>query len=511
MSQVAMGYRLPTRSELSVYGEKLGLDLRPSYFDEARNIFQSIAGSYKMLDEIADTPPSHAYPRTALHRPAKSDNEVGAWRVKVSIKGKPNGVLAGKSVAIKDNICVADVPISCGTSVDGIIPERDASVVTRLLDAGAQIAGISVCEYLAFAGGSFTCASGPVENPNIPGYTTGGSSSGSAALVAAGEVDVGLGTDQAGSVRVPASFSGLYGMKPTFGLIPYTGIMGVDASIDHVGVLSDNVSDNALFLNVLAGADGIDSRQPQRARHIDYLESIAEGISDLKIAVVDEGFGHENSEADVDHAVRQAVNQLADMGANVRNVSVPMHAIATAIWTPIALEGGLHTLINGHGCALGIEGYCNHATMDLIDRVMQSGGEMADTVRISLLNGLHSATLNKGRYYAKAQNLRRRLRQSYDRLLEQFDILAMPTTPMKATRMPPADARMEVVVGQSWNMNRNTCPFNLTGHPSLSVPCGKSSGRPVGLMLTGRHFEEHLIYRVAHSLETVCVRQRRAV
>ena len=147
--------------------------------------------------------------------------------------------------------------------LEGFVPEFDATVVTRLLDAGAEIVGKSVCEYFSFSGGAATSTSGPVHNPRAWGHTPGGSSTGSGALVAAGEVDMATGGDQAGSIRIPASLSGVVGIKPTWGLVPYTGIMGMDPTIDHAGPLTATAAENALFLEVMAGEDGYDSQASQ--------------------------------------------------------------------------------------------------------------------------------------------------------------------------------------------------------------------------------------------------------
>ena len=160
---------------------------------------------------------------------------------------------------MKDNICLAGVPMMNGAStLEGYVPDVDATVVQRILDAGGTIVGKSVCEYFCFSGGSHTSSSGPVHNPHRQGYSAGGSSSGSAALVAAGEVPMALGGDQGGSIRMPASFCGIYGMKPTHGLVPYTGIMPIELTIDHTGPMTATVEDNALLLEVLAGPDGLD-------------------------------------------------------------------------------------------------------------------------------------------------------------------------------------------------------------------------------------------------------------
>ena len=180
-----------------------------------------------------------------------------------SITEREGGPLAGRSVAIKDNTAVAGVPMMNGSAtLEGFVPARDATVVTRLLAAGATIAGKAVCEDLCFSGGSHTSRTGPVRNPWDTTRSAGGSSSGSAALLAAGVVDIATGGDQGGSVRIPAAYCGVVGHKPTHGLVPYTGAFPIEQTIDHLGPMARTVADVALTLAVLAGPDGLDPRQP---------------------------------------------------------------------------------------------------------------------------------------------------------------------------------------------------------------------------------------------------------
>ena len=214
-----MKFELPTPQTVKEIADELGFPIDDdAEVADMLTFMAPFADAYNAVDEMPDELPPVKYPRGDWYRPEVEENKHGAWYIKVTIKGAGDGKLAGKRIAIKDTACVAGVPMMNGASVlEGYVPDFDASVVTRLLDAGAEIAGKSVCEYFSVSGGSATSASGVVESPRNPGYTPGGSSTGSAALVAAGDVDMALGGDQAGSIRIPASYTGVVGIKPTFG------------------------------------------------------------------------------------------------------------------------------------------------------------------------------------------------------------------------------------------------------------------------------------------------------
>ena len=201
------------------------------------------------------------------------------------MKGAASGKLKGKTVALKDNIMLAGVPMMNGSAtLEGYVPDFDATIVTRMLDAGAEIVGKVHCESFCMSGGSHTGAVGPVHNPHKMGYSAGGSSSGSGVVVALGEVDMAIGGDQGGSIRMPSSFCGTYGMKPTWGLVPYTGIMPIEIFVDHTGPMTANVADNALLLEVIAGDDGYDPRI-KAPKVEEYTKALGGGVKGLKIGV----------------------------------------------------------------------------------------------------------------------------------------------------------------------------------------------------------------------------------
>ncbi len=496
-----MAVARPTVEQMGAIADSLGLDLSPERLADLIGHMGASFAAYDLVESLPDEVPEVKYPRTPGTFPAPADNPLNAWYVRTEIKGAPEGKLRGKTVAIKDNVCVAGVPMMNGAaSLEGYVPNLDATVVTRLLDAGATILGKAHCECFCFSGGSHTNATGPVRNPLKPTHSAGGSSSGSAALVATGEVDLAIGGDQGGSIRIPAAYCGIYGMKPTHGLVPYTGVMPIEATIDHTGPMTATVADNALMLEVLAGEDGLDPRQ-YAPRVAPYTEALGRGVRGLRIAVVREGFGWPQSEADVDEKVRAAAARLRDLGATVSEISLPDHATGAAIWTPVASEGAQAQMMLGNGMGFNWKGLYTTSLLDAHAAWRERADSLSDTLKITMLVGQYFLTHYRGRFYAKAQNLSRRLKAAYDRALDAHDLLLMPTLPLKATPLPPPDAPLALTLQRAFEMLPNTAPFDVTGHPAMAVPCGMSDGLPVSLMLVGRFFDETTIYAAAAAFE----------
>ena len=491
----------PTVEQLQEIVSSLHMSMSSREVSEYLDVMEGTFQAYDRLTQLPDNLPPVRYPRTPGFRPSADQNALNAWAVKAEVRGAAHGPLSGKRVVLKDNVCLAGVPMMNGaSSLEGYVPDVDATVVTRILDAGGTIAGKAHCEYFCLSGGSHTSAHGPVHNPYRYGYAAGGSSSGSAALVGAGEIEMAIGGDQGGSIRMPAGWCGIYGMKATHGLVPYTGVMPIEATIDHTGPMTATVADNALLLEVIAGADGLDPRQ-YNVRVDKYTAALGRGVAGMRIGVVTEGFNFENSEADVDQKVREAANRLRGLGATVEDVSIPMHRDGPAIWTPIALEGLMAQMMHGNGMGFNWKGLYTTSLLDAHANWRARANELSRTLKISMFAGEYFMRNYRGHFYAKAQNLSRVLAKSYDDALARFDLLLMPTLPMKATPIPPANAPLALWCQRGFEMLANTCPFDVTGHPAMSVPCGLSNGLPVGMQLIGKHYAESTIYRAAHAFE----------
>jgi len=491
----------PTPDQLKQIASEMGLSLTDGDVESFIELMKPSVEGYNVVDQLPDNLPPVKYPRNPGYRPSPDENKHNAWYYKSRVEGAKNGKLKGKTVVLKDNIMLAGVPMMNGSStLEGYTPDVDATVVNRILDAGGVILGKAHCEAFCLSGGSHTNTTGPVHNPHRMGYSAGGSSSGSAVLVALGEADMAIGGDQGGSIRLPSSFCGIYGMKPTHGLVPYTGIMPIEIYIDHTGPMTATVRDNALLLEVIAGADGYDPRQYAPIVH-SYTEMLEGGVKGLKIAVVKEGFGVPRSEPDVDDKVRAAAAHLGKLGAIVTEVSIPWHLLGGALWLPIGLEGLTQTMMWGDGYGLSRPDLYVTSLMDYHRGWRHRADEMSETTKLFTLFATHIHKLYGSRYYGKAMNITRQLIAAYDEVLAQHDLLLMPTTPMKAQPMPGPGATREEIVDRALEMITNTAPFDISHHPAMAVPCGMSDGLPVSMMLVGKHFEEPTIYRAAYAFE----------
>ncbi len=476
----------------------LAIDERelPAYQRAVEGLLGSWRAVEELYSEIAPIAPERSWSQP-------DGNEFGAWAVRTEIREASDGPLAARTIAIKDNVSVAGVPMMNGSrTVEGFVPSVDATVVERLLAAGATLAGKSVCEDLCFSGGSHTSKPAPVRNPWDPSRSSGGSSSGSGALVAAGQVDMAIGGDQGGSIRIPAAFCGVVGHKPTHGLVPYTGGFPIEQSIDHLGPLTRTVSDAALMLGVIAGVDGCDPRQPDGIETVDYLAALRQPVEGLRVGVVAEGFAHDNSEPEVDDAVRDAIDTLRGIGLDVEDVSIPWHAQAPAVWNVLATEGGLWQMVDGNGYGMNWKGRYDPELIEHYGRKWRSDpSQFSQTVKMVMLAGRHTFASEYGRHYAMARNLSRRLIEAYDAALASFDVLVMPTLPMRATTLPEPGAPVEEILARSLEMLANTAPFDVSGHPACSVPAGLAGGLPTGLMVIGKRFDDATVLRVADAFE----------
>ncbi|CAM4173628.1 Amidase [Mycobacterium basiliense] len=501
-----MAVRRPSAADIDAAARHFGFHFDGGSERDYLGAVLAMLASYDVVDELYDDlarPPVSPRDYRFLER---GDNPLGAWYVSTDISTGAQGPLSGRTVAIKDNIAVAGVPMMNGSrAMEGLIPSRDATVVRRLLDAGAIVSGKSVCEDLCCSGSSFTSASGPVRNPWDPMREAGGSSSGSAALLAAGEVELALGGDQGGSVRIPASLCGIVGFKPTYGLVPYTGAFPIERTIDHLGPMTRTVADAALMLSVIAGPDGEDPRQPGEVPAVNYRAELTGAVEGLRVGILTEGFGQQESNPNVDELVRSAAHRFSEIGCTVGEISVPWHRKAFHIFTVVITDGAAYQMLDGNGYGLGADGSYDPELMAHFARQrLINADELASTVKATALCGRYGLTTLGGASYAKARNLLPHARAAYDDALDQYDVLVMPTVPGTAEALPTGGPQDFALLAHAHGKAINTSPMDVTGHPAISVPAGLVDGLPAGMMIMGKRFHDATVLKLADAFESLC-------
>ena len=286
--------------------------------------------------------------------------------------------------------------------------------------------------------------------------------------------------------------------------MPYTGIVGFDLTIDHIGPMTRTVEDAALLLSVIAGKepDAADPRQPDQIKTVDYVKALSGDMKSLKVAIVKEGFGSQMSMPAVDTAVMNATKVLAKLGAQVKEISIPEHKTVVPLWNAIAIEGGVSSFYAGHHSYQN-KGWYNPRLMSAMGRGIKThGGDFSPTAKLGTLIADYMTDQYHGVFYGRARNFSTQLTNAYNKVFESFDLVVMPTTPQTAHKLPPSpEDDRKTYIRQALNMVANTAAFDLTGHPSITVPCKGVKGLPVGLMITGRHFEDATVLRAAHAYQ----------
>jgi len=472
--------------------------------------------NFLALDLPGNVPPVQFADRTAGHPPAAGEDPYNAWLWRCRIDGSGHGLLAGKTVAFKDHIAVAGMPVTYGArALRGLIADLDATIVARCLAAGGVVTGKTALDGIA-GGKAYGGRAGDHPRPLNPHDTaciTGGSSSGSGAAVAAGQVDIAFGGDQGGSVRNPAAYCGVIGLKPTFGLVSCFGTsFGMDPSIDYVGPLARHTADVAAALQAVAGVDGLDARQSRRVPEtVDVLSRLSDGVKGLRIGLLREGF-HDQVTPEVREAVLVAAHRLEALGAIISWVSVPEHKDAARSIMGIVIAGNRVMETAGWFGGLAPGPYPEKLGVGVKHYLDASRQDMPAATKLLRMTAAASHERFNGQLYARAQNVRQHFVDAYDAALDKVDLLLMPTVPTVAMRNValPADPLAVLAMELDPATNpmkglaerlRNVQPFNYTGHPGISVPCGKVGRLPVGMQLVGRHFAEATLLRTAYAYE----------
>lgn len=424
----------------------------------------------------------------ALRAAAAMDGEIQS-----AINEKP---LAGIPIAIKDNMCTEGIRTTCGSRILGnYVPQYSATAVKKLEAAGAIIVGKTNLDEFAMGGSTENSAFGPARNPHNPEYVPGGSSGGSAVAVAADHVPVSLGSDTGGSIRQPASFCGVVGLKPTYGRVSRFGLVAFASSLDQIGPFATNAKDAARVLQSIAGHDRHDATSAN-IEVPDYLNALTGDIKGLRVGVPPECFG-EGLDAEVKAKVEAAIQQLQDRGAEIVEVHLPHMKYVVAVYYLIATAEASSNLARFDGVRYGFRTEEARTLSELYRRTRDEGFG-AEVKRRIMLGTFALSSGYYDAYYEKAQRVRTMLAGDFAEAFKKCDVIATPTAPTPPFKIgDKSDDPLAMYLCDIY-----TVTINLVGVPAISVPCGISSnGLPIGLQLIGNHFDESRLLNAAYAFE----------
>ena len=405
------------------------------------------------------------------------------------------GPLFGLPIGVKDNIVTEGLETTCASKIlEGFMPIYDATVVKKLREAGMVTIGKLNMDEFAMGSSNENSAYKTTKNPWNLDHVPGGSSGASAAAVAAGEVPFSLGSDTGGSIRQPAAYCGVVGMKPTYGRVSRFGLVAFASSLDQIGPITRNVRDNALLLEAISGVDENDSTSAN-VPVPNYAAALNGDIKGLRIAVPKEFLGEGVGEA-ARQSVLDALEVLKGLGATVDEVSLPHSKYALAAYYILSSSEASSNLSRFDGIRYGFRAEGVKNLMELYKESRSQG--FGDEVKRRIMLGTYSLSAGTyDAYYKKAQQVRTLIKQDYDKVFENYDVIIGPTAPTAAFK-----------IGENINdpltMYANdilTIPINLAGVPAISIPCGFENGLPLGLQIIGKHFDEETIYRTAYAYE----------
>ncbi len=404
--------------------------------------------------------------------------------------------LAGVPVGIKDVMVTKSVRTTAGSKILGnYIPPYDCTAVARLEAAGAVVLGKLNCDEFAMGSSNENSAFKPVHNPRDLSRVPGGSSGGSAAAVAADMAVATLGSDTGGSIRQPASFCGVVGLKPTYGRVSRYGLIAFASSLDHIGPLTKSVKDAAIMLRTIAGRDPMDSTSAELPVP-DYVAELEKPIKGLKIGVAKEYFG-EGLEPETRSAIESAIQKLASMGCEIVNVSLPHTKYAIPAYYLVATAEASSNLARFDGVRYGFRVKGARSLSDMYRRTRDEGFGAEVKRRIMLGTYALSAGYYDA-YYLKAQRVRTLLTRDFEEAFKKIDVIVGPTCPTPAFKLgEKVDDPLAMYLADIY-----TVTANLAGIPGISIPVGKSKDNlPIGMQIFGRHFDEATILRAAHAYE----------
>jgi len=411
--------------------------------------------------------------------------------------GESLGRLAGIPIAIKDNICTEGVHTTCASKMlEDFIPPYDATVIKKLLAEDAIIIGKTNMDEFAMGSSNENSAFKKTLNPRDITRVPGGSSGGSAAAVAAKFAPVSLGSDTGGSIRQPAAFCGVVGLKPTYGLVSRFGLIAFGSSLDQIGPFSNSVEDSAYILNIISGTDEYDSTSIRDLKEIDYTAGLQDGIKGMKIGVPEEFFG-EGLDEEIKESVKNSLDKLKELGAEVETFSLPIIKDGLAAYYIMSSAEASTNLDRYDGIRYGYK-TPNYTNLDELVENSRTEGFGAEVKRRIMLGTYALASGYYDAYYKKADAFRRKLRYDLKKTFEKYDLIVGPVSPVLPFKIGEKKADpLAMYLADIYTIN-----VNLAGNPAISIPAGKSKeGLPIGIQLMGDMLCEEKIFKAAYSLE----------
>ncbi len=441
----------------------------------------------------SDDPKICAYLALSKERALAKAAEMDA----LAAKGEKLPVLGGVPVGIKDVLVTKGVRTTAGSKIlENYIPPYDCTAVARMEAAGAVVLGKLNCDEFAMGSSNENSAYRPVHNPRDLSRVPGGSSGGSAAAVAAEMAVVPLGTDTGGSIRQPASFCGVMGMKPTYGRVSRYGLIAFASSLDHIGPFSRTVKDTATVLRTIAGRDPMDSTSAD-VPVPDYVAEMEKPVKDLKIGVAKEYFG-EGLDGEVRGAVEAGIQKLASLGCEIVEISLPHTKYAVPAYYIVATAEASSNLARFDGVRYGFRAAHARSLSEMYRRSRDEGFGAEVKRRIMLGTYALSAGYYDA-YYLKAQKVRSLLTRDFDEAFRKVDAIVSPTSPTAAFKLgEKTDDPLAMYLADIY-----TVTANLAGIPGISIPCGETNNKlPIGMQILGKHFDEATVLRVAGAFES---------
>lgn len=415
---------------------------------------------------------------------------------KKASRGKPLGRLAGVAVAVKDNICTRGTRTTCSSQMlENFVPPYDATVVEKIKVEDAVIVGKTNMDEFAMGSSTETSHFGPTRNPWDPSTVPGGSSGGSGAAVAADEAVLALGSDTGGSIRCPASYCSVVGLKSTYGLVSRYGLIAYANSLEQIGPMATNVYDCALLLTAISGYDPLDSTSANLPKK-DYTTYLEDDVKGFRIGVPIEFFG-EGTDEIVVKTVWDAIQRFEALGASYEEFSLPSLKFSLAAYYIIAMSEASSNLARYDGLRYGHRIAKDRSDWPTVYSKDRKGGFGSEVRRRVMLGTYALSAGYYSRYYLKALKIRTLIRREFEAAFKKFDVLMGPTMPI-----PPFKIGEKIQNPLALYMcDVLTAPANLTGYPAISIPCGFSSGLPIGLQIMGKPFDEGTLLRVAYTFE----------